>query len=570
MSQVQLKDTSTPININVCWSEPFIVLGSANTGTLEIVSLTPGDELVISKGDYVQLEAFHLTGWQLTVTNPNLWQIKTVSNGYQLVYLGSSAITISNSSMSAPSDPVNIGLTLTFPSDASLINMVVQVFDGSGNALTNPARMNLNTVEPQAPFSAFALAPALVILTSNSDVDFPNDINCQLANHSSDTVNSVSVTMVLIAEDADGNTVDISQSLGDVSVKSESLNWSYNSAEQDWSYTFDTVDKGIPIDVEINGLKLPQSNIAIVIAQFKVAISEQSPYLTDAIFQAFGPYSLALQLDDSKNDALWYQVTSPSAGVYDINPINSQLNQPPLQPQILDANNNVVYPPIPAWFSWEKDSIEFPSAYALSSGNNPLYLVTQSNGGFSAMTNTTVNLDFFPQAIQAADVQQNYSSDQNNPQFGSVMPSGAIMMWSGTDIPAGWALCDGSTVTLADGSQKTTPDLKDKFVLGADTSSVNTNGEGDSHSHTFSLDTTFTTSSDGTHNHLMPSGWYNRGLSCGDWSGVDCDAQNVSTATTQDNGEHSHTVEVTFTNISTSTQGPLRPPWYALCFIMKL
>ena len=40
------------------------------------------------------------------------------------------------------------------------------------------------------------------------------------------------------------------------------------------------------------------------------------------------------------------------------------------------------------------------------------------------------------------------------------VPSGAIMMWSGSiaSIPAGWALCDGTGGT---------PDLRDKFVQGA-------------------------------------------------------------------------------------------------------
>ncbi len=39
-------------------------------------------------------------------------------------------------------------------------------------------------------------------------------------------------------------------------------------------------------------------------------------------------------------------------------------------------------------------------------------------------------------------------------------PSGGIVLWSGvtTNIPSGWVLCDG---------QNSTPDLRDKFVIGA-------------------------------------------------------------------------------------------------------
>lgn len=45
--------------------------------------------------------------------------------------------------------------------------------------------------------------------------------------------------------------------------------------------------------------------------------------------------------------------------------------------------------------------------------------------------------------------------------MGKLVPSGVILMWSGsTDtIPAGWALCNG---------QDGTPDLTDRFILGAE------------------------------------------------------------------------------------------------------
>ena len=41
---------------------------------------------------------------------------------------------------------------------------------------------------------------------------------------------------------------------------------------------------------------------------------------------------------------------------------------------------------------------------------------------------------------------------------GGIVPPGGIIMWSGTDIPDGWALCDGS-----DG----TPDLRNRFVVAS-------------------------------------------------------------------------------------------------------
>lgn len=46
------------------------------------------------------------------------------------------------------------------------------------------------------------------------------------------------------------------------------------------------------------------------------------------------------------------------------------------------------------------------------------------------------------------------------PSGGSGIPSGGIIIWSGTanDVPDGWALCDG---------ENGTPDLRGRFVLGS-------------------------------------------------------------------------------------------------------
>jgi microcystin-dependent protein len=43
-----------------------------------------------------------------------------------------------------------------------------------------------------------------------------------------------------------------------------------------------------------------------------------------------------------------------------------------------------------------------------------------------------------------------------------------IVMWSGSisSIPQGWALCDGGTYTAPDGTQVTTPNFRDRFIVG--------------------------------------------------------------------------------------------------------
>ena len=56
-----------------------------------------------------------------------------------------------------------------------------------------------------------------------------------------------------------------------------------------------------------------------------------------------------------------------------------------------------------------------------------------------------------------------------------MVPRGAIIMWSGSlaNVPAGWALCDGSNGT---------PDLRDRFIFGW-TEGVDPGGTGGSSTH---------------------------------------------------------------------------------------
>jgi len=79
-----------------------------------------------------------------------------------------------------------------------------------------------------------------------------------------------------------------------------------------------------------------------------------------------------------------------------------------------------------------------------------------------------------------------------------IIPVGGIIMWSGSiaSIPSGWALCDGGATTKPDGTTIRTPDLRDKFVVGAGSAYNPTDTGGaasftmtaaqmPSHSHTF-------------------------------------------------------------------------------------
>jgi len=109
--------------------------------------------------------------------------------------------------------------------------------------------------------------------------------------------------------------------------------------------------------------------------------------------------------------------------------------------------------------------------------------------------------------------------------------AGMIILWSGSvvSIPAGWHLCDG---TLG------TPDLREKFILGASVvTPPGTTGGVSGH----------------THNKLVSSP--STTLPAGTDIAAGTDFNKISTV-------HTHTVTI-LTSSNT-------PPFYALCYIMKL
>ena len=173
---------------------------------------------------------------------------------------------------------------------------------------------------------------------------------------------------------------------------------------------------------------------------------------------------------------------------------------------------------------------------------------------------------------------------------GEGMPSGVIVMWSGSiaNIPAGWALCDGS-----DG----TPDLTDRFILSV-AAAEDPGATGGNHNYTLSTDQlpshshTFTTNSAGSHTHScvgVPD--HNHGLGSlvlyykqegiadyGDINGSPHFASQLSSQHTQYGGAHSHGIgsagSHSHSGTTTNTGGDQpfdnRPAYYKLAFIMKL
>lgn len=139
--------------------------------------------------------------------------------------------------------------------------------------------------------------------------------------------------------------------------------------------------------------------------------------------------------------------------------------------------------------------------------------------------------------------------------------TGMIMMWSGAAdaLPYGWALCDGT---------KGTPDLRDRFIVGAGNNyPVNDAGSGDGHDHTLSgLSGEFSTNDAGRHDHGIYYEEYN--VSAAGWSSES--SVRRSSGRSDETSDHRHQVSIEFNNAKVSTYGVIRPPWYALCFIMKI
>jgi len=145
-----------------------------------------------------------------------------------------------------------------------------------------------------------------------------------------------------------------------------------------------------------------------------------------------------------------------------------------------------------------------------------------------------------------------------NTSTGTTIPTGMISLWYGSigSVPLGWYLCDGTNGT---------PDLRDKFVVGAGSaySVAATGGSTDAivvtHNHTATSVVT-----DPGHLHSDTGTVQGFGSTSGPdsnqaWNGT----HNTATATT------GITVATTNTSAGVSGTNANLPPYYALAYVMK-
>jgi hypothetical protein len=215
----------------------------------------------------------------------------------------------------------------------------------------------------------------------------------------------------------------------------------------------------------------------------------------------------------------------------------------------------------------------FASKDALSTGN-PAKVIkgTEIDAEYTAIASaisskadsnspTFTGTPLAPTASAGTNTTQIASTAFVTTAVAGVFPSGGIIIWSGSSasIPSGWVLCNGSN---------STPDLRDRFVVGAGSTYAvgDTGGSANaivvSHTHTAT-----STVTDPGHTHLIPN---TRAGSPNGGSTYIAGATS-SPANTDNTGSNTTGITVSTTNASAGSSGTNAnlPPYYALCYIMK-
>ena len=146
------------------------------------------------------------------------------------------------------------------------------------------------------------------------------------------------------------------------------------------------------------------------------------------------------------------------------------------------------------------------------------------------------------------------------------VPIGAILMWSGATnaIPDGWALCNG---------QNGTPDLRDRFIVGAGNHyTVNLTNS------LTATNVTLTTNNLPTHRHQYEDGFFSESKNDGPiytnspGGGItDTMIGNLYGSGAHDSDNHYIYWRGMFTtNVGSSTPFDIRPPYYAMAYIMRV
>lgn len=212
----------------------------------------------------------------------------------------------------------------------------------------------------------------------------------------------------------------------------------------------------------------------------------------------------------------------------------------------LHTRNSVLYYSKTSGKIVDSSNIDYPNDVSFNIG---LTIASTGNVGIRQEASSTYNVEV------SGNINFN-GTMYNNGNSGSLIPTGAIIMWSGVSIPTGWNLCDGSNGT---------PDLRDRFIVGSGTTYA-TNASGGASSVTLS------TANMPAHTHDMSDAYYIESVAAGGNLGgiIDTGFTNLggSANTDQDNRY------LYYRNTATASRGSgtsfsILPQYYALAFIMK-
>ena len=195
---------------------------------------------------------------------------------------------------------------------------------------------------------------------------------------------------------------------------------------------------------------------------------------------------------------------------------------------------------------------------------NPIVLDSAGRVPYEIWMFTGYSYKFVIQSATATSIQtldNLYPILQNAPTSAPAIPSGGIILWSGStgSVPSGWYLCDGTNGT---------PDLRNSFIVGAgNTYAVGaTGGTADaivvSHTHTATSTSTVT---EPGHIHSVPN---NTGAAITGMANVSNRNYGLSYTDTAVTGI---TVATSTTNATAGVSGTNQnlPPYYALAYIQK-
>ena len=199
---------------------------------------------------------------------------------------------------------------------------------------------------------------------------------------------------------------------------------------------------------------------------------------------------------------------------------------------------------------------------ASANANHFITMVDTASGNENIRVDTDLTYNPVTNTLNVPNISGNGSGLSGIESF----VTGMIILWYGNtgNIPTGFVLCDGNN---------NTPDLRDRFVVGAG-SAYSPNNTGGSSSVTLSESqlpshnhSATSTVNDPGHHHEYIDQYVviNAGYRPWPANNNDCQQRNIDTT----NATTGITVSTTVGNTGSGAAIENRPPYYALCYIMK-